>query len=69
MFAAILNSMNFTPWALFSLILFLCVFIGVLFWVFRKGSSEFYQSLARLPLDKDQNRQDPTSALIGDSSG
>ena len=57
MFAAILDSMNFTPWALFSLILFFTVFVGVLLWVFRRGSSEFYHSLARLPLDAEQEIQ------------
>ncbi|MBT4088650.1 MAG: cbb3-type cytochrome c oxidase subunit 3 [Deltaproteobacteria bacterium] len=59
MFAAILDSMNFTPWALFSLILFFSVFIGVLIWVFRKGSSEFYRSLARIPLEIDPENQAP----------
>lgn len=59
MFAAILDSMNVTPWAMFSLVLFFSVFIGVLVWVFRKGSSEFYQSLARIPLEKDSKQQVP----------
>ncbi len=59
MFAAILDSMNFTPWAMFSLLLFFSVFIGVLVWVFRKGSSEFYQSLAGIPLEKDSKQQVP----------
>lgn len=37
---------------LFGQLLFFSVFVGALFWVFRKGSNDFYQQLSELPLDQ-----------------
>lgn len=37
-----------------GLMIFLFIFIGVLFWVFRKGSSEIYQQLSQQPLGKSE---------------
>jgi len=36
----------------FGLILFMMVFIGCLFWVFRRGSSNIYALHKRLPFDE-----------------
>jgi cbb3-type cytochrome oxidase subunit 3 len=33
-------------------LLFFTIFLGALLWVFRKGSKDFYQQLAELPLDQ-----------------
>jgi hypothetical protein len=39
-----------------GLLLFFGVFVGMLFWIFRKGSDEFYQALSDLPVEaKPQN--------------
>lgn len=51
MFSAIIELTSFTQWALFPLVLFFFVFVMMLFWVFRKGSATFYQSLSELPLE------------------
>jgi cbb3-type cytochrome oxidase subunit 3 len=34
-------------------LIFLTVFLLALAWVYRKGSANFYDKLARLPLDKE----------------
>lgn len=39
----------------FGLLLFLGVFIGAIFWVFRKGSGKFYSDLSALPLEKEES--------------
>lgn len=36
-------------------LLFLAVFLGAFFWIFRKGSKNFYDHLANLPLDERGN--------------
>jgi cbb3-type cytochrome oxidase subunit 3 len=39
-------------WMIFlSMMIFLSIFVGVLFWVFRKSSKSFYQKLSLIPLD------------------
>lgn len=37
----------------FALVLFLSVFLGMLFWVFRRGGNEFYVRMAALPLESE----------------
>lgn len=32
--------------------IFLSIFIGCIFWVFRKGSKKLYQDISKLPLEK-----------------
>lgn len=34
-----------------ALFIFLTVFVGLLLWVFRKGSSKVYSDIEKLPLD------------------
>jgi hypothetical protein len=38
-----------------GLLLFMTVFAGALFWVFRNGSTRFYGQLERLPLEKEES--------------
>jgi cbb3-type cytochrome oxidase subunit 3 len=38
-------------------LLFLAIFVGVVAWVFRRGSSKFYDSLARVPLEENENER------------
>lgn len=43
------------PWTnlvLASELIFFTVFAGSFFWIFRKGSGEFYDRIARMPYDK-----------------
>lgn len=49
------NYIKHFPWMnlmILSEILFIVIFLGALFWVFRKGSEEFYKNLSQLPLEK-----------------
>lgn len=39
--------------AMIGVFIFLVVFVGVLFWVFRKGSKKKYDKVSQLPLGKD----------------
>lgn len=39
-------------------LIFFTVFVGALFWVFRRGGSSFYDQLARMPLDEQENGRD-----------
>ncbi len=42
------------PWlTVLGLMIFLAVFVGVLLWVFRRGSAQLYARLAQAPLDLD----------------
>lgn len=36
--------------AILGQLLFMTVFLGSIFWIFRKGSKEFYDKLSKLPL-------------------
>lgn len=37
-----------------SLVLFVLVFVGAVFWIFRPGSAAAYERRAQLPLDDDE---------------
>lgn len=37
-----------------GLILFFIFFVGVVFWVFRKGSKQYYNQTAQMPLGEDE---------------
>lgn len=40
------------PWlTVVGLLIFFTVFVGVLVWVFRRGSAELYQQMAQAPLE------------------
>jgi cbb3-type cytochrome oxidase subunit 3 len=55
MIRQVLAQFPFMDLVLVAQLLFLGVFLSVLFWVFRKGSSSFYSHLSRLPLDGEEN--------------
>jgi cytochrome c oxidase cbb3-type subunit IV len=37
-----------------GLILFLVLFVGVLIWVFRRNSDQFYKKMGQMPLDNEE---------------
>ena len=39
-----------------GLLLFVGVFVGALFWVFRKGSEDFYAKLSASPFENSQEK-------------
>jgi len=39
-----------SPWALFSLVFFFCLFVGILIWVYKKPGKDF-QEVNELPLN------------------
>lgn len=44
--------------ALVGQLIFFAVFIGVIGWAFRKGSTPFYDHLANLPLEEGKNKHE-----------
>lgn len=40
-----------------GLLIFFFFFVGVVWWVFRRGSTELYTDLSKLPLQKEQNNE------------
>ena len=40
-----------TRFAILSLFLFLATFVGIVLWTFRRSAREYYDEMARLPLD------------------
>ncbi len=36
-------------------LIFMTVFISSIFWVFRKGSKDFYEKLAEIPLERKES--------------
>ena len=38
-----------------TLLLFLGIFLGMLFWIFRPGAREYYRRGANLPLEEDKH--------------
>lgn len=43
-----------SDWTLISAFIFSFLFIGLLIWIFRKGSKHHYQQIAHFPLEEDQ---------------
>jgi hypothetical protein len=39
-------------------LIFMTVFISSVFWVFRRGSKDFYAQLASIPLDRKESRHE-----------
>ena len=39
-------------------LLFFAIFIGALAWVFRPGSNEFYENLARMPQEREEGSRE-----------
>ncbi len=50
---ALLLDTRFTILALF---LFLVTFVGIVLWTFRKSAREYYDEMARLPLDERKSK-------------
>lgn len=55
MIQQVLSHYNRTGLTGVGLLLFMGVFVGALFWVFRKGSTVFYTNLSQLPLKEENN--------------
>ena len=55
MFKSVLKYFPLPDLVVFGQLLFFAIFLGALFWVFRRGSKEFYEQLAKLPLEKGSN--------------
>lgn len=51
MFKQVIASMNLEILPTVALILFVSVFVGAMFWVFRNKSSELYQEISKNALD------------------
>ncbi|HVI03945.1 MAG TPA: CcoQ/FixQ family Cbb3-type cytochrome c oxidase assembly chaperone [Enhygromyxa sp.] len=58
--ADILSLSEFTYLAEISIVIFMSVFLGALYWIFRPGAARAYAARAQMPLD-DQN---PVESLI-----
>ena len=39
-------------------LIFFAIFVGSLFWVFRRNSQDFYSHLAAMPLEEGEKRRD-----------
>ncbi len=46
-----LSEGDHAAWPLIALMLFVLVFVGMLVWIFRPGSKQFYAREAQLPLE------------------
>jgi hypothetical protein len=57
MYRDVLTHFPWTSLVLTSELIFFAVFSGSLFWIFRKGSKDFYDRLANMPGDDRGERQ------------
>jgi len=48
-----LANLHWSTLPVISMFMFLSVFIGAILWVFRKDSTEIYNGLSALPLEKE----------------
>ncbi len=37
-----------------AMLIFMSVFVGVIFWIYRKSSQSYYQKISRLPLEAEE---------------
>ena len=51
-----LANFPYVSMAITGQLLFMAVFISSVFWVFRKGSKDFYRELASLPLERKESK-------------
>lgn len=51
----VLANLHWTALPVLSMLLFAAVFVGVLFWVFRKESNSIYHAMGQLPLQDDRD--------------
>lgn len=49
-----LKACPFVDLAIIGQIIFFTVFLSVIFWIFRKGSKQFYQKMAQIPLEQEE---------------
>lgn len=49
-----LGNLHWSMLPIVSMFLFFSVFVGAVFWVYRKDSTKIYQDLSALPLDEEQ---------------
>lgn len=40
-----------------GMILFLTIFIGMIFWIYRKDSKDIYKELSQMPLDEGKSNE------------
>ncbi len=52
MFRDVLSHANLTEWPILGLILFLMCSVGIIAWVFRKGSRSYYNEISNLVFEK-----------------
>ena len=52
MMRAVMESAGLTFWPVFSLVLFSLFGAALLAWLYRRGSGDFYQGMARLALEQ-----------------
>lgn len=50
----VLSRFPHIDWSLFGFLIFVTAFVGVLFWVFRQGSSDHYSQISKFPFGEDQ---------------
>ena len=62
MMSGILSQTTMVYFPLFAFVLFASIFTGVLFWVFRPGSSATYDARGRMALDDDSANDNPTAS-------
>ena len=41
-----------------AMLIFMSVFVGVIFWIYRKSSKSFYDELSELPLKGEENNHE-----------
>jgi cbb3-type cytochrome oxidase subunit 3 len=52
MLRLVMENAGLSVWPALSLLIFFITTLGVLFWIFRPGSSEFYRKLGQLALEE-----------------
>jgi cbb3-type cytochrome oxidase subunit 3 len=57
MIRQVLANFPLTNLVLVGQLLFFFTFLAVVAWVFRSGSKQFYDSLSRVPLEKDDSHE------------
>ena len=63
MMRIVMENAGLTFWPALSLVIFFATTLGVLVWLFRPGSREFYRKLGGLALE-DQPRAEQTSETL-----
>jgi hypothetical protein len=66
----VMENAGLSFWPALSLLIFFVSTLGVLLWIFRPGSSEFYRKLGRKPLEDGSGKatKDPSAKAPSDDS-